>query len=269
MNTLMPLGNRLNQSVKNMRNAGLNAMKNITNVANIANVTNSSSTGLYISAAIFITLIITFVVIFTFFSNEISYGWNNFTSSLRTAFGTPLPAPPTDPETPPLDPSTDNILEKVMPGSKQVFNISSNRYTFYDAEPLCKALGAELATYDQVKSAWSKGADWCNYGWVKGQQALYPTQKETYDKLQYGPEGDRLKCGQPGVNGGYFDNPEERFGVNCFGPKPPQSLHDAITLEKGAPVSPDVIEYNRKVAKFKTNADNLGILPYNSEKWES
>ena len=33
------------------------------------------------------------------------------------------------------------------------------------------AFDAELASYDQVKDAWQKGADWCNYGWVKGQAA--------------------------------------------------------------------------------------------------
>ena len=71
----------------------------------------------------------------------------------------------------------------------QVFNVARNLYTFEEAEPLCKAFGAELATYDQVKSAYEKGADWCNYGWVKGQLAVYPTQQSTYDKLQQGPPG--------------------------------------------------------------------------------
>jgi len=132
---------------------------------------------------------------------------------------------------------------------------------------LCKALGAELATYDQIKEAWSKGADWCNYGWVKGQQALYPTQNDTWEKLQQGPEDDRLKCGQPGVNGGYFDNPEQRFGVNCYGAKPSQSAHDASVLEQGAPMSPSVIEYDKKVAHFRSESDTLGIMPYNSGKW--
>ena len=27
-------------------------------------------------------------------------------------------------------------------------------------------------------------------------------------------------CGRPGVNGGYFDNPNIKFGVNCYGQKP-------------------------------------------------
>ena len=52
------------------------------------------------------------------------------------------------------------------PGGKQVFNVNRNVYTFGEAEPLCRAFGAELATYDQVKDAYKAGADWCNYGWV-------------------------------------------------------------------------------------------------------
>ena len=27
-------------------------------------------------------------------------------------------------------------------------------------------------------------------------------------------------CGLPGINGGYIDNPNIRFGVNCYGYKP-------------------------------------------------
>jgi hypothetical protein len=81
--------------------------------------------------------------------------------------------------------TAQTIVEKVLPpGGNEVFNVSQNKFTYYDAEPLCNALGAELATYEQVKDAWSNGADWCNYGWVKGQMAVYPTQKQTYDKLQ-------------------------------------------------------------------------------------
>ena len=112
------------------------------------------------------------------------------------------------------DQSTTDVINKLIPGRKQVFNVSANKYTYSDAEPLCKALGAQLATYDQVKQAWDEGADWCNYGWVKGQAAVYPTQKSTFDELQGGSTDDeRLACGQPGVNGGFFDNPELRFGV--------------------------------------------------------
>jgi hypothetical protein len=162
-------------------------------------------------------------------------------------------------------------VEKILPnvGSPEVFNISKNTFTYYDAEPLCRALGAELATYDQVKQAWEKGADWCNYGWVKGQTAVYPTQKETWDRIQAGPEEQRNACGVPGLNGGYFDNPELRFGVNCYGPKPNQSQHDEAEMNKGAPLSPGALEVQKKVAKFRTEAASIGIMPFNDNKWSS
>ena len=77
---------------------------------------------------------------------------------------------PTSPPVSPEEESTmkpsgfDSVVEKMLPPAKEVFTVSKNDYSYYDAAPLCKALGAELATYDQVKHAWQKGADWCNYG---------------------------------------------------------------------------------------------------------
>jgi hypothetical protein len=159
--------------------------------------------------------------------------------------------------------------EKILPGSgaSQVFNISSNKYTYYDAEPLCKALGAELATYDQVKDAWSKGADWCNYGWIKGQMAVYPTSDDSFNKLQKGPAEQHLACGRPGVNGGYFDNPELRYGVTCYGSKPSKENHDVMNGVTATPTSPDALEFDKKVAEYKLDADTIGIMPFNSNKW--
>lgn len=152
-----------------------------------------------------------------------------------------------------------------------MFNVSSNDFTFYDAEPLCRALGAELASYDQVKDAYEKGADWCNYGWVKGQVAVYPTQKATWDQLQKGPEDQQGACGSPGVNGGFFDNPEMKFGVNCYGPKPSQSAHDEAELMKQGriPRTTASLKMDEKVNEYKRMADSMGIMPFNKGKWES
>jgi hypothetical protein len=169
----------------------------------------------------------------------------------------------------PYDTKAAQNIEKIIPGGlgKEVFNVSSNKFTYYDAAPMCKALGAELATYEQVKDAFSKGADWCNYGWVQGQMAVYPTQKETYEKLQLGPEEQRMTCGTVGLNGGYFDNPEMRFGVNCYGDKPAKSQHDAAELSKGAPISPDALAFEKKVNQYKSEADTIGVNPFNSSRW--
>jgi hypothetical protein len=184
---------------------------------------------------------------------------------------------PTAPPVPPQDVATaqhsgmEKVVDKLLPPAKEVFTVSKNDYTYYDAAPLCKALGAELATYDQVKQAWQKGADWCNYGWVKGQIAIYPTQKSTYEELQEGPEDQKGVCGKPGVNGGFFDNPELKFGVTCVGKKPSQSQHDANAIASGStrPLTASGIEFEKKVQRFKEGSDSLGILPFNKEHWGS
>jgi hypothetical protein len=150
-----------------------------------------------------------------------------------------------------------------------VFNVSQNKFTYYDAEPLCNALGAELATYEQVKKAWNNGADWCNYGWVKGQMAVYPTQKQTYDKLQMGPADQRGACGTVGINGGYFDNPEFKYGVNCYGNKPSQSSHDeAMLMSQGkAPKTPATLKVDALRAEYINQADSMFVRPFNDSAW--
>lgn len=160
-----------------------------------------------------------------------------------------------------------NAIERAMPGQKQVFNIAQDSYKYSDAEPLCKAFGAELATYDQVKEAWKKGADWCNYGWVKGQSAIYPTQQSTYDKLQAGPEDQRGSCGIPGINGGYFDNPDMRFGVNCYGDKPAENDTDDRALMKGPALTAETLEYNKKVRDYQAHRTEIPVNPFSDGKW--
>jgi hypothetical protein len=197
-----------------------------------------------------------------------------------TGTGSPPSSPPPAPIVTPSPPQDDNdsratgvtgVVEKILPPAKEVFTISKNNYSYYDAAPLCKALGAELATYEEVKNAWQKGADWCNYGWVKGQMAVYPTQPGTYEELQQGPEEQRAACGKPGLNGGYFDNPELKFGVTCTGNRPSQSSHDATSVTSGSttPLTASGLEFEKKVQQFRAESDKMGILPFNKEKWSS
>ena len=277
-NSLIPIGlqNSMNTALKNAKNS-------FATVANTVTQPTSwfGDNGWMIGIGFFAVVVFVVVFLLRFYSNQISDGVANFNEWVRKTLGytttpkvqtldkpTPMTKAPTPPSMEEANPT--DLVEKILPtGSPQVYNVSKNTFTYYDAEPLCKALGAELATYDQVKSAWERGADWCNYGWVKGQMAVYPTQKETWEKLQSGPEEQRLACGNPGLNGGYFDNPEMRFGVNCYGPKPSQSKHDANVLGKGAPLSPGALEFDRKVAKYRSESDSVGVLPFNTEKWNN
>lgn len=162
-----------------------------------------------------------------------------------------------------LESDVESALGGGAGGGKQVFNVARNLYTFGEAEPLCRAFGAELATYDQVKEAYEAGADWCNYGWVKGQLAIYPTQKSTYDKLQSGPEHERMSCGLPGVNGGYFPNADQRFGVNCYGKRPVESaLDERVQMEAKSDTA-----FDREVNHFKAELDSIAVNPWNAKQW--
>lgn len=262
----------------------MNSILNNANTRLNSVLSNTAAPGAQVSSGalpfVFGGIVVIFLLIAIFYK-QIMYGLHYTYDSIRQFFGaedkqgirkpndeTPVVAPPELPQNAMAD---DTLIEKVLPGRKEVFNISQNRYTYYDAEPLCKALGAELATYDQVKEAWDKGGDWCNYGWVKGQVAVYPTQAETWEKLQKGPEEQRGACGRPGVNGGHFDNPELRFGVSCYGVKPAQSTHDANMIAKrdGEPLTPGAIEFDKKVAHYRSEADHIGIMPFNNSTWDS
>jgi hypothetical protein len=263
-------------NTSNTGNIGSNASKNAN-----ANSTQSGSS-LLTAVGVFILLLLIFLFILSMFNAQISIGINNIIATVRRAFGLNSPPPVPIVPGPPVLPSgtvtdkkpsnavTSSIVDKLLPtGHKEVFNISENEYTYYDAEPLCRALGAELATYSQVKNAWEKGADWCNYGWVKGQAAVYPTQSDTWDKLQHGPEDEKYACGNPGVNGGFFDNPEMRFGVNCYGKKPAESSNDEVKImgRGGLPRTPATLKVDKQIQEYKNSLDTIGILPFSSDAW--
>ena len=151
---------------------------------------------------------------------------------------------------------------------KQVFNIPGNYYSYDNAKALCKAYGAELATYEQVEKAYNKGAEWCNYGWSANQLALFPTQKKTYDTLQ-GIQGHENDCGRPGINGGYIANPNVKFGVNCYGNKP-KITSEEEELMKTTPPYPETMEdklFQQKVNVMKQNLDNILVSPFNKDTW--
>lgn len=282
LNSLLPLNAATpnapaSASWRNWLGKSTNSAKNtMMGAANNAGNSISSATGTsVVNVIIFVVVVLVFLGIMMVYKKELLDAWNNAKEVVTGYFGPKTPPPPApggaeSDEGKAPDSSSQALMEKILPGGKpEVFNVSSNKYTYYDAEPLCKALGAELATYEQVKEAWSKGADWCNYGWVKGQLAVYPTSDDTYEKLQSGPEEQRMACGRPGMNGGYFDNPEMRFGVTCVGKKPPQSKSDVLAAAAGAPLSPDALAYDKKVSQFKAEADSMALLPFNSKGWNS
>ena len=153
------------------------------------------------------------------------------------------------------------VPEPELPVSvDEVFNVSNNLYAYDDAQAVCSALGAKLATYDQVEESYNNGGEWCNYGWSEGQMALFPTQKETWNKLQETPEY-KNNCGRPGVNGGFIGNPNVKFGINCFGkkPEPTQQDKDRLMMKQTNifPQSQKDKELEEKIQYWKDNASEL------------
>jgi len=151
-------------------------------------------------------------------------------------------------------------------GTKQVFHIADNLFTYDDAEAVCRAYGADLATYDQMVDAYKKGANWCSYGWTKEQMALYPIQYNYWQKLQDSNPEAAGSCGVPGINGGFFENPQMQFGVNCYGakrgPRKDEKVKDVYVSDKEREIRAKVAAFQKQLGKFK-------LLPFNEDKWGS
>ena len=154
---------------------------------------------------------------------------------------------------------------------EEVYNIFNNLYTYDEAPYVCKTFGGRLATYDEVEQAYRNGAEWCNYGWSAGQMTLFPTQTETWNELQTNPDFKNA-CGRPGINGGYIDNPNVKYGVNCYGVKPvPTAMEQSMMDAKSTallPRSAEQLKMDRKVEFWKQNADKLlNINSFNKDEW--
>jgi hypothetical protein len=151
---------------------------------------------------------------------------------------------------------------------KQVFNVPGNHYTYNDAKAICNAYGAELATYQQVESAYKNGGEWCNYGWSDGQMALFPTQQQTFDNLQK-IKGHEHDCGRPGINGGYMANQNIKFGVNCYGNKPKITQDEEELMKTASPYPKTMqeIEFQKKVDYWKNKIGDIMVSPFNYNMW--
>jgi len=163
-----------------------------------------------------------------------------------------------------------NIQVEEKPVTKEeVFHVPGNKYTYKQAQAVCKAFDSDLATYSQIEDAYNNGGEWCSYGWSADQMALFPTQKVTWEKLQNkgkcGSEGNN--CGRPGINGGYMANKNIRFGVNCFGVKP-EKTDEIRSIKNPFPKTKQEIEIERLASKYKKQITKLKLSPFNQENWK-
>jgi hypothetical protein len=146
---------------------------------------------------------------------------------------------------------------------KEVFNIRDNIFTYNEARAVCAAQDAKLASLEEMIEAYKNGANWCSYGWSEGQLALYPTQPDFWSKLQNDPYR-KHECGKPGVNGGYFDNSQYKFGANCYGVKPSPKGNE---IEKGKFGSAKLTEEELREAEYKEKLNNIKVSPFSENSW--
>lgn len=151
---------------------------------------------------------------------------------------------------------------------KQVFHVKNNKYTYDEAKALCKAFDSDLADYKQIEEAYNGGAEWCSYGWSKDGMALYPTQLSTWKTMQQ-IKGFSNSCGRPGINGGYIQNKDRRFGVNCYGVKPEATAQDIEIMESTSPFPTTEKErkLNNLVNQYKSKLNEILLSPFNYDKW--
>lgn len=212
--------------------------------------------------------IILFVIllIVNFFKYILKVDILNIFDSLADWFEEPAPTETPEPT------ATETPKKTVKPDPRnEVFNIRNNLYTYDEAKSVCSIYGAKLADYDQVEKAYSDGGEWCNYGWSEGQMALFPTQKDTWNKLQ---KTDRAKnaCGRPGINGGFIKNRRIRMGVNCYGKKPKPTTNEKnmmnANIEDKLPESAADKRLRTKIDLWKKNADKFLIMnSFNKKEW--
>ena len=193
-------------------------------------------------------------------------------NALKILFQVDLLAAFRDPNWVDDDEVTDLSGNKQKVDTPEVFNIANNAYTYDDSQAICRAYDSRLATYDEIESAYTNGAEWCNYGWSADQMAFFPTQKQTWKDLQGGDGKRKNNCGRPGVNGGFFANPNIKFGVNCFGKKPAAKKSDVSWMESVNAIPFPRTDAEKKMdEKVKFWKDNLSqkaqVSSFNKDKW--
>jgi hypothetical protein len=201
-----------------------------------------------------LSVLVLFALIALLVSSLVYYGFLDISDYVESKAKAVLPTP--------LAPAKGSP----MVGS-EVFHIDAadvdgTGFTYDEAAAVCAAFDSELATLEQVMEAYSKGAEWCNYGWTTGGMALYPTQKATWEALQKELDLERrTRCGRPGVNGGYM-NPTLKLGVNCYGFKPKGDFKPPAPIPGGDPK-----KFGEMVNRFKDMMNRLMLAPFSRFRW--
>ena len=240
-----------------------------------SNMNSSKKGGLDITKILIICFVI-LVILFVIYVGVNYYNYSNIQCFEKRSFKDylfstnkevclvyekPIPKPIIKVEKPKTTEKMGGFFEK-----DQVFHISNQDYSYEQSKCKCSSYGARLATKNEVTNAYNNGANWCSYGWTEGQNAFYPVQKCYYDSLMEEDEflenSDKY-CGKPGLNGGYFSNPELRFGVNCYGKKP----EGQVIKPKSAYCGPKEFCKMNKNSSANQKLSTDVISPFNDTQW--
>ncbi|KAM6975027.1 brevican core protein-like [Tautogolabrus adspersus] len=82
-------------------------------------------------------------------------------------------------------------------------------FSFHQAQRACEAIGAQIATPDQLLAAYYDGYEQCDAGWLADQSVRYPIQVP-----REGCYGDM--DGQPGVRNYGTMDPDDLYDVYCY-----------------------------------------------------
>ena len=76
-------------------------------------------------------------------------------------------------------------------------------------------------------------------------------------------------CGNPGINGGYFENASLKFGVNCYGYKPRMTPEeeDLMATQPIYPRTAKDIAMENRVNYWKDKLTEILVSPFNRSTW--
>jgi hypothetical protein len=115
----------------------------------------------------------------------------------------------------------DGTTDSKIYGKSEVFQVGKYheyKYNESDANDVCKELGAQVATDQQLIDAQQKGADWCSTGWIAGN-----TNKAKYPITTSIQGGCASKAGVA-----EWTPPSNKANVNCYGMKPKSKDDNSI-----------------------------------------
>ncbi|XP_068189469.1 brevican core protein-like [Antennarius striatus] len=109
-----------------------------------------------------------------------------------------------------LEDASDLVQLKVK-GVVFHYRDASGRYafSFHQAQRACEAIGAQVATPDQLLAAYYDGYEQCDAGWLADQSVRYPIQVP-----RHGCYGDM--DGQPGLRNYGTMDPHDQYDVYCY-----------------------------------------------------